>query len=898
MASTDSPFADPERDKTLPALPPSLTITRASGTMESQPVTPRQPSSKLSAENPFADPSSGTHSNSASPATPYPPNSHSPVAGSATRGNNSQNGAAPRDFTSAMAASNSLTADPKPSSSKSTASTAPSSSRTGTTTLISSTHGGATFTTADRNPFADPRAPARVQDHGHAGNGTGPSTPLPISTGTPIYNQYTTPIVGNHYLLPTPSVTSSIAPTPPPKSPLRKVKPLGSNRWNFVTAITDRISLKLHPQGKDSVSSLAARQAVALESAQRQDALLAIERARASGSQPNLNEPHLRPSPSTVRLAAELIRSRDEKDTNRAYAAVLTSTPFWIGIVWFECGLVSTVAAIAVIIEESKHGFETKMGKGEVFWLTSSILVMVVAVIVAVYVWAKKRRVGFSGADRGILRRLGCDEVGLLDRSVVRDVEMGRMEAAGDGEDVQRGSAPSPQESVRRRPRGPMPSADSLSSVRTGDPEWQAMYPHPKQLKKMVSWETIGNTPVRRGAYGLHKDSNLARNYDEQRSKLPPRKAQPKQKNQQFTSSTRQPKTDNQHFNNPTRRYEDQRAPVFRGQVAFENQTLTRSDISWPLRSSPNAQPFVNIHPEYPSYQNPPPTSYQGLQQQYPTKPYSSNSVASNPSVSPFAGSNAINTEPHNRTRTGTESRVEVLSPLSSLTQIIHNASQSSLPPHHHPEYIHGHRVASEERVRSLRHSLDQSHSRGHSASRDLLRVQSNSPSAATERLREYVAEIEGDSDEEERVDRPRSRSVRAVLESDSDFDDAVVEDTVEERVVEAHDQKTREVFTNDKGHVQVKEQPRGRSLGEVVREKMAKLKEAGVESDPEPALLPTSPLREREIFIVGDDTPSQTSMKTNRNSPVNSPSQTPNKKSAIDSPNKGLTSSPLSCKG
>ncbi|KAH7380900.1 hypothetical protein BKA64DRAFT_224037 [Cadophora sp. MPI-SDFR-AT-0126] len=891
MASTNSSFADPERNKSLPPIPPSFSITRASGTMGPQPVTPRQLTPKLSVENPFADPLKETNSNSASPATAHLPKMLSSISGSTPRGNHSQNGTTTRDFTSATA-SDFLTADPKPSSSKSTASTVPSSSRTGTTTLISSNYGGAKSTTTDRNPFADPRSPARGQDHGHADRSSGPSMPLPRSTGTLVYSQYTTPGVRNHYLGPAPSINSSIAPTPPPKSPLRRMGPLGSNRWNSITAVRERISLSLHPEGSNSVNSLAI-QAVALESAHRQDALLAIERAKANNLQPNLSEPHLRPSPSAVRLAAELHNARDAKDVYHSHA-VLTSTPFWVAVVWVQCGLVSTTAAVTVVLEERMNGNKAKMGNGRVFWLTGSIIVIVVGIGVAFTIWMRKK--GSFGGDQAFLRRLGFDEVGLLDRVVGRDLEMGRMEAAGDRESEhgEIGNAPSPQGTVRHRPRGSMPRADSLSSVRSSDTLWPAMYPHPRELKKMVSWETIGDTPVRRGAYGLHKDSNLARNYDEQRSKSALRKVQPQQKNQQLTSSSRRQKTESQHFIGPNRPHDSQgqRAGVSRRQVEFEKPKPTRSDISWPLQSSPNAQPFVNIHPEYPSYQDHPPTSYQGLQRQYPTKPYPSNYVAFSPSAGPFADSNDLKTEPHNRSRTGTESRVEVLSPLSSLTRIVHAASQSSLPPQHHPEYIHGHRVASEERVRSLRQSLDQSHSRSHSTSRELSPDQLNTPSAATERLREYVSEIEGESDEEERVGRPRSRSVCAVLESNSDLEGSV-KHAVEERAGEdRHHNKGGNILTNGRGHVQVKEQPRCRSMGEVVREKIGKLKEAGVESDPEPAIPPKSPLRERDIFIVGDDTPSKTPMKTSRGSPVDSPGQTP-----IKTPNNGLTPSPLSRK-
>ena len=827
MASMNSPFVDPEVDKTLPPLPATLSRRQESRIMSSQPVTSYQPSNNLRVQNPFADPLVEDKSKSASPATSSVPDSSSPGAGSGTQGTIPHARVAARDLTSEMA-SDSLPVDLKPSSAMSTASSAPFSSRTGITTLISSTHGGAISSIADRNAFAETRAPARVQDRGQAGNGTGPSTPLPKSIYTPIYNHYTLPVVLSDRPGLTPSLDSSIAPTPPPKSPLGRLGPLGSNRWNSVTAISDRISLKLHLQSSDPINSLAARQAVALESAQRQYALLAIERARASTSQTNVNEPHLHPSLSVTRLAADLVRAYDEKNRYRSYIAVLTCSPFWIGVVWFHCGLLSTVASVSVLITEKQHGSEIKMGKGEVFWLIASLAVMVVGGFVVVSLWLKKRRVGFIGGAQSILRRLGCDEVGLLDRAVVRDVEMGRMEADADadGKGEHIGSAPSPDQSLRQRPRGPIPSPDSFRSVRTGDPRWQPMYSQPQQIKKTVSWETIGDTPVRRGAYGLHKHSNLARDYNEQRSNATLRMTQPKQKNHQLASSSRQPSAHEQHFNDQNRRYKGQTPPVSRGQAGFENQALTRSDISWPLRSLPDARPFVNIHPEYPSYQDHSSTSHQGLQQQYPTKPSRNHCVASSSSTRPSANSNTINTEPHKHLRIGTESRVEVVSPLSSLAQIAHKVSQSSSPPQNHSEYIHNHRVASEGRIRTLRHSLDQCHNTGRSVTRDLSRIQSSTPSAATDRLRTYVAETGDESEEEERVGRPRSRSVRVVLESGSDLDVSV-----EEKGVEAHHQDIAEVLTNGKRRVKVKEQARGRSLGEVVREKMAKLKEAGMES-------------------------------------------------------------------
>ncbi|KAK0100524.1 hypothetical protein ONS95_006985 [Cadophora gregata] len=833
MASATSPFADPERDNTLPAVPSSLLITQASGTMDPQPITRRQPSSNQSAENPFADPSRELKSNFASSVTSFPSDSRS-----ATRGNHSQNRTATRDFTSAMTG-DPLTRDTKPSSSKSTASTAPSSSRTGTSTLICSIHDGVTSAANNRNPFADPRAQPRNQDRGHVGTGTGPATPFPRSIGTPLCSHYTTPTGRAQYMGSVPSGSSSIGPAPPPKSPLRKLGPLGANRWTSISAFTDRISSTLHPQGNDSVNSFA-KQAVALDSAHHQDILLAVERAKASGSHPNLKDPQLRPSPSAIRLAAELIRARDAKNVYHSHV-VLTSMPFWVGVIWAQCGLVSTTAAVAVVLEDRQNGTKANIGNSKIFWLTLSTVALVLGCGITSFIWIRKKGAGFCGSDQSILNRLGCDEVGLLNRAV-GDLEMGRIEAFG--EEEERESAPSRQESFRRRQRGPVPSTESLRPIRTTDPEWQAMYPCPKELKKVVSWETIGDTPVRRGAHGLHKDSNLTRSYNEQRSKPPPQKNQPKLKNQQLSSSSCRQKREKQHFNEQSRYYMDQRAAASGGQIIFEKQgkqTLTRSDISWPLRSSPNAQPYVNIHPEYPSFQTSVPASYQGLPQQYSTNPYPSNLGMLKPSADPFPNLSALKTEPNNHARAGTESRVEVLSPLSSLKQILHDASQSSLPPHHHPEYIHGHRVASEERVRSLRQSLDQSHGRGQSAGRDLARVQSTTLSAATERLREYVAEVKGESEEDGRVGRPRSRSVRVVLEK------SPIKYAAEEKEAEAYNRKTGVALTKGRSHSQVKEQPRCRSLGEVVREKMAQLKEAGVESEPKPAVPPRSPLRDRE---------------------------------------------------
>lgn len=46
--------------------------------------------------------------------------------------------------------------------------------------------------------------------------------------------------------------------------------------------------------------------------------------------------------------------------------------------------------------------------------------------------------------------------------------------------------------------------------------------------------------------------------------------------------------------------------------------------------------------------------------------------------------------------------------------------------------------------------------------------------------------------------------------------------------------------------------------------------------SDLEPTLPPKSPLREREVFIVGNDTPDRTPEKASGSSPFETPSQAP----------------------
>ncbi|KAH7323691.1 hypothetical protein BKA65DRAFT_73073 [Rhexocercosporidium sp. MPI-PUGE-AT-0058] len=905
MASRNPPLSSTELDRTHAP----ISTTRADDTMES--ITSPQ-LSPAGAENPFTDPQEEAAatplSGSMSPGTSHAPLtsiSYSAESGAALRANNPRNGTPVCDLTDAIN-SNPLTADPKPSSSKSTRSTATSSYETGTT-LISSTYGGAT-TRANTNPFADPpqaqdQVLSGTQTAHDNGNGIGLSTLFPRSAGAPIYTHTAIPTLPKtNYLRPTPSPNPSYgqAPTPPPKSPLRA---LGSNRWTTVSSIKTHISQNLgfHPLAGNASATSLAREALALESARRQDILLETERARAktrnsSSSQPNLQEPHLRPSPSALRIAAKLIRARDENVSYGAQA-VLKAPVFWVAILGVEIGLVSTSAAIAVIIEADQQGDKAYVGAGRVFWLVISIVVFVLSGGAAWAMWLRKERE--SGGDEGVLRRLGCDEIGLLDRAVVRDVEMGRSDsdadadADADGRGERGGGSAAKLRAMQnlrqRRERGSIPTAGSLTSVRTRDPEWQVLYTTPKELRQMVSSEMLGDTPIRRGAYGLHQASDRTRGYEEQRAN-PPRKV----------ASSNKP-----GFSNPV--------------------SLTRSDKSWPLRSSPNAAPFVNIHPEHPSpYQTSSLASdHAFLQRQYTSNKQNNNN--SNPSPlsithPPLAAAHSQIGHP----QTHTEPRVEILSPLSSLTQSIQTASRSTLPLHHRPHYIHGHRVASEERVRSLRQSLE-FRSRGNSAtdasSRNLSRVQSNLSSAASDRFQEHIAEFgDGDGDEE-RVGRRRSRSMDVdvvfgdlSLSLKDDCEDKSENIAFEKASKTSHHQKAKDVLANVKGHFHTREQPRGRSLGDVVREKMARLKEAGVEPDLETASpIPTvpypkqsSPLheREREIFIIGDDSPTKTPAKTPQKSPNSSPASTPSKiptatrNPPIASPNKAvLPLSPLSRK-
>ncbi|KAL2062934.1 hypothetical protein VTL71DRAFT_6006 [Oculimacula yallundae] len=830
MASTNPQLPDTKPDNPPTPLP-SLSVTQADEIMA--PATP-QPSAEAPA-NPFTDPQEDMSLYSITSALQIPA---FPAAlqytdiGDALQATDPETGTAVQDFEPTMTG-DTLTVGPKSSSSKSTTSTAPSH-RTGTT-LISSTHGHAMTTpkgtaTMNKNPFADPIPHVQVQDE------DSPSTPLPRTT--PLHTQNHTPGISPQYLHPHSfSPQSSFAPTPPPKLPFRT-----SNRWTTLSSIGSRIKL---PPGLQSHASASAsrsntslvREALARDSARRQDLLLASERAKlTSYSQADLQEPHLRPSPSALRVAAELMRARDA-NVNYGAQAVLKSPGFWVAILGAQAGLISMSAAIAVIIEADRRGETAYVGAGRVFWLVVSVIIFLVSAGVVWGFWLRKSGVtGFRGGEDVMLRGLGRDGNGWFDNPVARDVELGGM-PIDTSTAPQRGGMASPRESLRNTPRGDVPSAASLSSIRTRDPEWQAMYATPREIWQQVSQESLGDTPVRSGAYGIHKGSDGKRRYDGQRAH-PPRK-----------SSISNPG----NLATPDKPWEQELQPTQK-----PAPTLTRSDKSWPLRTSPLAAPFVNTEAEHSPYQSPSPASEHGLLQDQtplctqlsPNNPYNT--------PSPFSTSDPIpipiptNTD-DNHHHTRAESRVEVLSPLSSLTQSVHSASQASLPHHHRPQYIQAHRVASEERVRSLRESLD-SRSRGESFTssstqyRDIERVGSNEPlvGARGESLREFLAGSAarheagvatkdgaeaGVEDKKERVGRRRSRSVN--LDSMEVFPEMGLADGYGGKT---HQQRARDVLAGVKGRLhQRQSQPRGRSLGSVVREKMAKLKEAGVDQDSEP---------------------------------------------------------------
>ncbi|CZT07926.1 uncharacterized protein RAG0_13199 [Rhynchosporium agropyri] len=858
MASTDHPLPDSKRVR--PSTPiPFLAIKEGNETMA--PITPHQPASDAPA-NPFVDSPDEASLYSITSALAATANLHSLQArstatGDALQSNSPENGTAPQDFVPTMT-SDFLTTGLKSSSSKSTRSTVPPSYRT-STSLVSSADGHAmkmpnAIANINANPFADPVPRVQIQDE------HGPSTPLPHST--PSYNQNHTAGVG---IQPISSPYRSFAPTPPPKSPSHAP---GSNRWTSISSVTNRIHLGVNSSANRSNNSLA-REALARDSAIRQDMLLANERAKSL--QPSLQDPHLRPSPSAIRVAAELIRARE---ANVAFGAhdVVKSPLFWIAVLGVQVGLVSTSAAIAVIIETDRRGERAYVGTGRAFWLVISLLVFSVSVVAVWTIWLRR-----SGAEEeGMLRRLGCDEVGLLDRAVARDMEMGRMDvAAGEG-----GSISSLRESLRSRPRAGMPSAESLATVRTRDPEWQAMYATPQEIWQEESRKNLGDTPVRRGAFGMHKGGDQPCGLEEQ---------QVLHLGQPVTTPTSAP------LSRSDKTWEQRSNPSQKRASSAHPTGLTRSDKSWPLRSSPNAGPFADVPLEHLSpCQSPSPASdYEVPQHQTPPRNQLTLDTTDHSTTAPITIPTPTNTDTNTHARSHADTLVEILSPLSSLSKSVHDASESSIPPHHRPQFIQAHCVASEERVRSVRERIDSSSrctsftsTSTSTQNRDVSLIRTNTPSFAhSDMMHEYVIELEdrgevgvgfgalGETEKEpdKRIGRRRSRSVGldGLLADVTPFPEMGLADGIGGKT---HQQRARDVLAGVKGHFATREQrgPRGRSLGSVVREKMAKLKEAGVEPDPEPTApipqtyqqayspLRTNPERERypETFIICDDSP------------------------------------------
>lgn len=547
MVPAKDPFDDPDQHKRLPSVPPSLSVTLPSPT-------------KGEADLPLAERPSPPFMESADsprPSTceedvvprhmPHPRASQMrPGAEVAAdgRGGVQAGGIAVRDF-----GPNGVTADQhegkEARSDKSGASTKPSSLDT-SSTFVSSNNGATTTT----NPFATPSPqPARYET---------PQTPMPTIPRAIHKNSYLSPDVHQGF-----SPMSSAAPTPPPKSPFR---PAG-RRLTSLSSFTSRLGVRRSSTIASNYT--AAREAQAREAARRQDALLEDTRIQYSHSVTNfLDAPRLRPSPSTIRVAAELVRARDNSQAYGAQA-VLSSKAFWASLLLLQAGIISGTAAVAVIIAGENAGRKVHMGAGHVFWLVISIVLFVVGGVASWLLYLRKKGLSFAGGAGSIWRRLGGDEVGLLDRAVARDIAMSNMNPNVPDEERGGNTAPLPGTGIQtRRPRG-IARTPPMNSVVTRDPEWQALYSSPPGLRTMASQSTIreesedGGTPVRRHGFGylssgadsmLGKESDSLKNFN-QVSPVKPLKPTP----------------------------------------------LRRSEPSWPLRSQPqHYQPalFVSVHPE------------------------------------------------------------------------------------------------------------------------------------------------------------------------------------------------------------------------------------------------------------------------------------------------------------
>ncbi|KAE8440892.1 hypothetical protein EG329_006338 [Mollisiaceae sp. DMI_Dod_QoI] len=260
---------------------------------------------------------------------------------------------------------------------------------------------------------------------------------------------------------------------PPPRNPARNPprQPL------FKTPLpvrTRSVGLSLDVNPVPSSPQYSPAESNVIRPARKAD--MALEAERAKMREPHMRAAYLQPSPNMLRLAAEIVRSNG-LPIDSGSRAVLGHIPFWVLICILQASLLSIAAAVAVILrDENTSSEDIALGTGTVFWLVISIVIFAISGVAVLFVWARK-----MGYFSSLGKRLGMEEVGLLDRAIKNDITK-----RGNGEfdvEANRGNVLSPWPRLYPMPQ----SQSSLATVETPSLEWQALYPTPEQSMNRIN---------------------------------------------------------------------------------------------------------------------------------------------------------------------------------------------------------------------------------------------------------------------------------------------------------------------------------------------------------------------------------------------------------------------------
>ncbi|KUJ20486.1 uncharacterized protein LY89DRAFT_444535 [Mollisia scopiformis] len=254
-----------------------------------------------------------------------------------------------------------------------------------------------------------------------------------------------------------------VAPPPPARNPDRK--PL------FKTPIPVRarsVGMNLQENPVAGSSQVNVADVPGYEPAKKAEFRLELERAKMTNL--SIRNAYIQPSPTVLRLAAQIARNNGET-VHSGGRAVLRDIPFWVVVAILQCSVLSTTACVAVIIrDQSSSTQRVAIGKGTTFWLVISIVLFAFSGVVVLFIWARKK-----GYFSTFNEKLGVDEVGLLDRVLRDSTRASGVESLGmNGRDI---DVEANVGVYSRRPRTfeTSPNYPSMISLET-NPGWQPVY--------------------------------------------------------------------------------------------------------------------------------------------------------------------------------------------------------------------------------------------------------------------------------------------------------------------------------------------------------------------------------------------------------------------------------------